>query len=84
MEDNAATTLLRELESFQLGTLAALIALKTAIQASPGFNQTVLEDVVLVLLAAPPRVDDFISFEGPLKALLGDRPDLLQAVLHEN
>ncbi|KWZ43428.1 hypothetical protein WS72_11520 [Burkholderia savannae] len=73
--------LLRELESFRFGVLVALGSLKAAIQESPGFNQTALEDCVSYFLANPPSSGDRESFEGPLKSLLGDRSDLLKAVL---
>ncbi|WP_017922363.1 MULTISPECIES: hypothetical protein [Burkholderia] len=74
--------LLRELDSFRFGTLAALASLKAAIQETPNFNQTVLEDCVSYFLANPSNAVDKESFEGPLRALLADRTDFLKAVLH--
>ncbi|WAS56225.1 hypothetical protein MK974_24305 [Burkholderia ambifaria] len=73
--------LLHELDSFRYGVLAALAALKAAIQGTPGFNQTALEDSISYFLASPPSSGDQESFESPLRALLADRTDLLKAVL---
>jgi hypothetical protein len=82
MTDNEK--LLRELDSFRLGTLAALASLKAAIQASPSFNQTVLEDCVSYFIANPSSSVDRESFEGPLKSLRDDRTDFLKALLHRD
>ncbi|WP_322009257.1 hypothetical protein [Paraburkholderia sp. J12] len=74
--------LLVELESFRFGMLAALTSLKAAIQESPNFNQTVLEDCVTYFLAYPPAQGDRESFEGPLRALFNDQMPFLVETLH--
>jgi hypothetical protein len=81
--NNDNEKLLLELDSFRFGMLAALVSLKAAIQESPNFNQTVLEDCVTYFLAEPPGKGDRESFEGPLKALLADQSDFLKAMLHK-
>lgn len=78
MENTTPAQLLLDLESFRFGTLLALIALKAAIQESPGFNQAALEECVTQFLALPPERGDRESFEGPLKALLNDHSGLLR------
>ncbi|MDR6447454.1 hypothetical protein J2794_003570 [Paraburkholderia terricola] len=83
MKNKTPEQLLLELESFRFGTLLALISLKAAIQKSPDFNQTVLEDCVTQFLALPPNKGDRDSFEGPLRALLNDQSSLLKQTLHQ-
>lgn len=78
-----ADTAIRDLDAFRFGVLAALISLKTAIQASPDFNATALEDSLTYFLANPPKTDYLDSFQGPLNALLDDRSDMLKQTLHQ-
>ncbi|WP_213778861.1 hypothetical protein [Caballeronia sp. dw_276] len=69
---------LHKLESFEAGMSVALVALKAAIQASPGFNQTALEDCVTFFLANPAANVDPVEFAFPLKTLLQDPTALLK------
>ncbi len=58
--------------SFNMGVLAALHALKTALQASPGFNNEALVGVVRTLVNNPSDLVDSENFNAPLLALLHD------------
>lgn len=59
-------------ESFNQGVVAALHALKTALQASPGFNNDALVHVVKGLINSPSDQLDVESFNWPILALLHD------------
>lgn len=74
---------LDELESFQMGVIAALGLLKAALQKSPGFNQTLLEDGIDFVLAQPPSQVIKEPFERPLRALRADQSSVARGTLHE-
>jgi hypothetical protein len=76
-------TSIGDLDAFRFGVLAALVSLKTAIQASPDFNATALEDSLTYFLANPPKTDYLDSWQGPLNALRDDRTDMLKQTLHQ-
>lgn len=59
-------------ESFNMGVVAALHALKTALQASPGFNNDALVHVVRGLVNNPSSELDSAFFNMPVMALLHD------------
>ena len=59
-------------ESFNMGVLAALHALKTALQASPGFNNEVLVQVIRAFVNNPSAEVDSTFFNMPLTSLLHD------------
>lgn len=59
-------------DSFNMGVVAALHALKTALQASPGFNNDALVQVVRGIVNNPAAGIDAESFNVPVLALLHD------------
>lgn len=60
------------LNSFEAGTIAALHALKFALQNSPGFNNDLLVDVLRHYLNNPSNEVNREQFEAPILALLHD------------
>lgn len=58
--------------SFNMGVVTALHALKTALQASPGFNNDALVQVVKSILNNPSSQVHAEEFNAPLIALLHD------------
>lgn len=58
--------------SFNMGLVASLHALKTALQASPGFNNDALVQVVKAILNNPSSQVHAEEFNAPLLALLHD------------
>lgn len=63
---------LSQQESFNQGVIAALHALKTGLQATPGFNNEALLLVVRGLLNNPSSAVHQESFNAPILALLHD------------
>ncbi|MNJ71471.1 hypothetical protein D3C77_680160 [compost metagenome] len=63
---------LSQQDSFNKGVVSALHALKTALQASPGFNNDALLVVVRGLLNNPSSQMDHQAFSEPVLALLHD------------
>lgn len=74
---------LHKLESFEAGVAVTLVALKAAIQVSPGFNQTAFEDCLTYFLANPAANLDATEFALPIKLLLGDHSELLKTLHHK-
>ena len=64
--------MLSQQDSFNKGVSAALMALKTALIASPGFNNEALTHVVTVLLKYPMEKVHHEAFSEPVRALLND------------
>lgn len=60
------------LNSFEMGVIASLHAIKTALQASPGFNNDVLVALIRHMLNNPSSQVNREQFEAPLLALLHD------------
>lgn len=58
--------------SFEMGVLASLHAIKTALQASPGFNNDVLVSMIRHILNNPSSQVNKEQFEAPLLALFHD------------
>ncbi|MEG0860247.1 MAG: hypothetical protein RSG92_17585 [Pseudomonas sp.] len=58
--------------SFNMGVVAALHALKTALQASPGFNNDALVQVVRGIASNPSSQVHAEEFNMPVLALLHD------------
>ncbi len=68
----STTEKLSQQESFNHGVIAALHALKTGLQATPGFNNEALLHIVRGLLNTPINAVDQESFNAPILALLHD------------
>ncbi|NMZ39140.1 hypothetical protein [Pseudomonas proteolytica] len=68
----STTEKLSQQESFNHGVVAALHALKTGLQATPGFNNEALLHIVRGLLNNPSSKVDLESFNAPILALLHD------------
>ncbi|CAB3850328.1 hypothetical protein [Achromobacter animicus] len=60
----------KDMDSFAAGVCTALACLKIAIQNSPGFDQTRLEEAIKGVLSAPSSQVDQESFAAPLNFLL--------------
>lgn len=78
----ALNTAVAQLDAFKSGVLLSLLALKAAIQASPNFNQQVLEDSLDFFLASPPKTDFPDDALLPLRTLKNDMTKLLREIRH--
>lgn len=65
----------KDMDSFAAGVCTALACLKIAIQNSPGFDQTRLEEAIKGVLSTPSSQVDQESFATPLRFLLSQQPD---------
>ncbi|MFM0192404.1 hypothetical protein PQQ65_04880 [Paraburkholderia strydomiana] len=83
MNEQEVNQRLHKLESFEAGVAVSLLALKAAIQASPGFNQTAFEDCLTHFLANPAANLDATEFAFPIRTLLADHSELLKTLHHK-
>lgn len=83
MNEQETQQRLHALESFRIGMTMSLVALKAAIQASPGFNQSAFEDAPQFFLANPAADVDPTAYAFPIKTLLSDQSILLKGLHHK-
>jgi len=78
MTEQEIAAQLRELQGFRAGMLVSLVSLKAAIQLSPDFNRTVLEDCLTYFLALPPSTGDVDAYRCAINVLRNDNSTLLK------
>jgi len=70
-----------ELSSFDAGVMCALAAIRIALQSTPGFNMTALEDAVRFFANTRQPGADKTAFELPLQAVGSNHANVVEAMM---